>query len=520
MYGDTCEHSCPIHCVNCQNGSFCSQCERENWGVTCEKKCSTECLNKDCDKETGKCYDCDGMKHGDYCEQDCPSNCIDGRCDQNGTCLKGCKDLSFYGDQCDVACNSKIDHCVECEVTEQGGVECRTCSQGKYGIACESDCPENCTQCKDSSVCTQCKVGFTGMVCDSVCSVPDCTECGIDKTCIVCKPGKYGASCEFSCPECETCTLYTGSIDQAQCLTCRKGQHLIADSTGRHICIDCEVNCESCVAADNCTSCKDGYYGVMCGTKCPSSCQSCLSPTDCHNCKEGWAGAACQCNKRTCIVHGNLLDWCTSNGTCLKGCRNQYFGSSCESPCIRNCITCDQFTGQCKECEAGLYGVTCANSCNDRCAPKNSNGTSICRFQDGTCFSCESGWYGPRCDKPCNPFCLTGAGVYGCEADGTCLRCSGNKYGPLCELDCYPNCYSRREPSNCDKDDGLCYGCIDGYYGTLCNMTCSAGCHTSCERTSGRCDECSSGFYGKFCEERCASNCGRGVHSKKVICNR
>jgi hypothetical protein len=64
----------------------------------------------------------------------------------------------------------------------------------------------------------------------------------------------------------------------------------------------CNINCETCVSAKNCTACKTGYYlkyesCFACGSKCAS----CTTNTKCKLCVDGYHlnGGLCYSNQKT-----------------------------------------------------------------------------------------------------------------------------------------------------------------------------------------------------------------------------
>ena len=496
-YGEKCELGCPPHCVKCQNHTTCYECRRHSWGARCEKTCPDDCLNQACDKITGKCYDCDGTKYGDTCSQLCPINCLVDVCFQNGTCANGCKNLNFYGDRCDIPCSAltSTPNCKECQQIRGGMVECKLCRNGTYGILCEQQCPENCLECENASLCTKCKERFTGQQCDNKCLVSNCSECDGNGYCLECNHGKFGQHCEYTCQDCETCVADAEDTDKFRCLTCARGKYIFAE---RNICIDCDERCTTCENGHSCISCRDGFYGRSCHLTCPSTCQSCVSEKDCKVCKFGWTGSRCQCNRQNCLVAQDLSSWCTDDGECKLGCRNGHFGSNCQFNCVGACETCEQHSGKCLQCISGQYGLTCNENCSTKCAYKDMKGNALCNFRDGSCFSCENGWYGSKCGLQCYTNCLNNEGVYTCHINGTCEKCSGNKYGPTCELDCPENCDTAANKSSCDKITGDCVSCRANFSGELC---CPKNC-IDCS-ADGTCTRCKTGFAGKTCSSVC-----------------
>nr|XP_034338137.1 uncharacterized protein LOC117692884 [Crassostrea gigas] len=97
----------------------------------------------------------------------------------------------------------------------------------------------------------------------------------------------------------------------------------------------CEVIVQGCK--------NDGFYGSNCDTPCPNNCKDSTCHIEsgaCLTCKPGWTG-----------VH------------CNTKCREGWYGINCDHPCVGHCrdnATCNHVTGQCdKGCAARWTGKLC-----------------------------------------------------------------------------------------------------------------------------------------------------------------
>ncbi|XP_052764372.1 major surface trophozoite antigen 11-like [Mya arenaria] len=188
--------------------------------------------------------------------------------------------------------------------------------------------------------------------------------------------------------------------------------------TCEHACAS--KNCITCSPDGTCDTCKDGFYGKSCRSKCIFRCQACKSSRSCTSCSNGY-------------YEGTLETGC--NHKCQPECRSCMNGSSCIS------------------CKSNQYfGSTCSTHCPSLCKHKTCS-------VNGTCVDCRNGFYGIACNDTCSPQCLNGE----CERiTGHCLQCvDGYKLiSGKCEAS---HCDYCREHL-CDFDTKHCLrGCADGY---------------------------------------------------------
>ncbi|XP_059166888.1 receptor-type tyrosine-protein phosphatase epsilon-like [Physella acuta] len=231
------------------------------------------------------------------------------------------------------------------------------------------------------------------------------------------------------------------------------------------------------------------------------------------NCDPGKFGLECEktCNCATdeaCFVAtGGCPSGCKAGyygEACEKACEPHTWGISCNQSCKDRCIdnTCNRFNGDCDKgckdahqppactevCNATYYGT----NCSQRCSPNCTN--SLCQPESGHCLSCYAGSEGDFCDKPCQ----------------------ATYYGTNCSQRCSPNCTN----SLCHPINGHCLSCQDGsegdfcdqachetYYGTNCSQKCSPNCTNSlCHPVNGHCLSCDAGSEGDFCDRPCENN--------------
>lgn len=294
--------SCPRRCSSCRNFTYCISCSSSNyWGPVCEMDCMG-CVDI-CSKDTGCFLECATKYYREYsidlngyiCYR-CPETCKN--CNSSSRCTV-CE-TGYWGSYCQQNCTNCLSACEKTSGCTAG------CFSGYYqnqisgGMQCEK-CPDNCSMCKNSSVCSDCKAGYylsNGMSCIT------CSQ--------YCKNGK--------------CITYNG--------TCNEG--CINGWTGAQCNHKCPFECEQCkqFSSSICNSCIIGYHGTSCGNRCSK------------NCKIKMGAQVCQ----------------ASDGECLHGCKAGHWGSTCSSECGRGCYgsLCNQTTGLCVYgCINNFTGIRC-----------------------------------------------------------------------------------------------------------------------------------------------------------------
>ena len=233
---------------------------------------------------------------------------------------------------------------------------------------------------------------------------------------------------------------------------------------------ECPENCKDGLCDNTtlkCYSCIDGYYTSNCSVQCPT--KNCL-----------------QCNQETGQCEQCIDDLIIIEGLC----------------CDNFCKKCNE-TG-CTECiEETKYGLKC-NECPENCYYESPN--RKCDQDSGNCFFCISGKMGNTCEQNCNNGCnLT---IKNCDMyDGTC-ECKESFYGEKCQNNCDKNC------KTCDSKDGTCYQCISGYYPKKKScLKCPENCEGECPE--GKCLKCKDGFYGEICDKECSIFCKDNICDKE-----
>ncbi|XP_059151900.1 receptor-type tyrosine-protein phosphatase T-like [Physella acuta] len=223
LFGEGCKRQC--HCnenSTCDRNGFCSDGCADGWvGAQCSRKCHpgfygnkckkecVNCVDKQCNHETGKCNKgCKAGYMGDRCQLECDKtygpNCAnkcghcrdDDICDRfTGRCLRGCSPGYISSDNgtslCDLRCKNSyglncINKCGACLQDSQcdvvTGVCSHGCQDGYTSDKCDTTCPDfyygkNCSQkcglCKNNSSCdpftgrcwSGCLEGHTGFEC-------------------------------------------------------------------------------------------------------------------------------------------------------------------------------------------------------------------------------------------------------------------------------------------------------------------------------------------------------------------
>ncbi|WAR25508.1 hypothetical protein MAR_011212, partial [Mya arenaria] len=189
-----------------------------------------------------------------------------------------------------------------------------------------------------------------------------------------------------------------------------------------------------------CISCKYGMGSP--DSNCECSKTRC-SNSACSYCTDLWYypvnGTCCRCSVNC------KRDYCTSEGECLVGCKDGFFGRRCDKLCTTydpNCKRCLSFgtegnprdwRGMCDQCRAGMFPD---------------------RTKAWLCVDCPSSCMGGQCDP----------------VNGSCTR-----------------------------------GCVVGRWSNNCNKLCDEGCH-SCRQTDGICESqnCTKSRFG---DDRCLTNC-------------
>ena len=198
---------CPSSCKKCSGPTTCTDCVQGRYGSECEYTCINVC--KDC-TSASHCTQCIPGRHGAFCQLYCSLGCADILCEkESGKCMKGCRG-GYYNSQ---------DDCVEC--------------------------PNHCTACSSSDLCTSCSAGY------------------------------YGRSCQLSCPSScldHKCDKRFGNCTEG----CRDGYYYNDNN-----CIECPERCDSCIDESTCIACKEGFWGNQCQDNCPTECRKCTEEGEC-----------------------------------------------------------------------------------------------------------------------------------------------------------------------------------------------------------------------------------------------
>ncbi|XP_060599303.1 proprotein convertase subtilisin/kexin type 5-like [Ruditapes philippinarum] len=230
---------CPENCESCNSYDDCTLCKPNKFGlhVRCTFTCEGNCLNSECQDDTGDCTQCKTGFYGFVCQHNC-SLCENERCDLR-TCLNGCKagyyEFKYGAETLCQTCPPDCKHCTN-------GKTCFSCNDGFYlfkfndNVHClscfqENQCPDcfiqGCNQCQirnNSLVCADCPEGqiFNGQSCGSLTSlcVKECSTYCDDGTGICqgeCNEGWTGEKCSEPCnSKCLKCS----KDNRNSCLLC------------------------------------------------------------------------------------------------------------------------------------------------------------------------------------------------------------------------------------------------------------------------------------------------------------
>ncbi|XP_053391076.1 multiple epidermal growth factor-like domains protein 10 [Mercenaria mercenaria] len=389
-----CTFKCRDSCTECQSYDKCLQCLKGKYGPTCQNNCSIGCKGQTCHIESGKCScslnfdgdkctDCVNGKYGTYCNETCPELCKNSKCNKtSGHCSEGCVTNTITGTTCntctvgmygilcnnicpsnckDKTCNRTTGFCSEgCESNFKGPF-CDTCIQGKYGVACNQDCSLKCENAlceKETGKCVSCTGNFDGNRCEN------------------CQPGFHGQNCYDSCStHCynTTCGISTGVCDYG-CTYNYSGD----------MCCMPNANCVKCASKTECKECKSGYFNYLCMALCPSNClDSCdISTGVCRECIINRFGPFCnrKCSENCSASRSGDKRDCTSvDGMCTFGCKDGFYGITCDKKCSDLCIgyICNQDSGICeKGCGGSNDDPVCVLDFRKREVTSDDNSTA------------------------------------------------------------------------------------------------------------------------------------------------
>ena len=324
-YGEKCENKSEIdHCININKTSGeCLKCEEKYYLInnTCEP-CSSNCNNSLCEDHTGKCYSCASLNtYGEKCEKNCSKFCISFEevtiCSrENGTCYYGCNETGnfsnpqcsectdgFYPREegCTIPCSSNCQ-----DICDKSSGDCKICYEGYYGEKCAekcneicknscqkeggkcnecregtyrdetsitgcTECPLNCTKCRNETYCEACYEGYFGHNCQEVCS-QNCQDhiCDINGNC-PCVKNFYGEKCSLNCDGCSSGGCYdeNGICTEHYCSEKFYDPRMCNKSCG-----DCggEGSCD--LFTGECRSCEEQKWGTDCEKKCSDECDN------------------------------------------------------------------------------------------------------------------------------------------------------------------------------------------------------------------------------------------------------
>ena len=446
--------------------------------------------------------------------------------------------------------------------------ECIDCQEN-----CKCSCGNTCESCfgafrfnETEKVCSQCKIGYEGELCDScaqgfrISNNSDASNTTL--TCLECKDG-FGKTIDGECEPClsnclcskaGTCEQCIGPgfditqncssclesyFNSSSCDSCAVGFGL----NQFNICEPCFSNCDCMMAStcdycletdhldpkSNCTECLAGYKSNS-SAKC-GECEPTFGLDEnnyCHPCSED-----CFCEQAsTCSICVQGVNF--NSSTNCKECSLGYSSSSISQNTSNNSLLCDicipeygltQFNS-CEPCQPGCLCKQAGN-CDSCLAGENFNSTENCEkcgdvYESSgtnlTCDRCKDG-FGfneiGQCEK-CMDGCL-------CKKAGTCDSCIagiGVDKNNSCLICVKGYKSSSNDTVSCDLcDSGFGKGVNETCEPCLNRCTCEmAGTCTGCVEGSRydldvNCSECSYGYFStgeeklcNFCDEGFGSN--------------
>ena len=539
---------CPVNCMYCINGSYCTQCLPNYYlyNHTCLSSCNPPTLWSNETALTnglGHCYDCSGIKDCMNCASSGCSQCavgyylvsdeIGGSCPKcsdncsyctnstfctvcnqsfylyNNSCLSYCNPPTLWSNETQIV--SGLGHCYDCsslfECTSCNINGCIQCNSSYYlasGAIC-TPCSSNCQNCTNSTYCSQCLPDFYlfNSSCLSYCTPPSLwtNETNITNgkgRCFTCDTISHCINCsDFGCNECPL-AFYLNS------------------STSSGTCDSCSNNCQICTNSSFCSECQPGYFLYN------NSCQlSCDPPTLFTNESNSTGLGHCY----DCNIISNCSS-CGSNG-CIQ-CQSEFYlipdGIGQCSPCSQNCSKCVNSTS-CQQCVPNyfLYNESCLAVCQP---PTLFTNESNIVNGSGHCYACSSIENCTNCSASgcvgCSPYNFlnsTGVGIcqscssscYNCQNSSFCKQCDSRYYLSQdscwsCSQNCV-NCTNSTFCHQCDIDyflfNNTCIKCDPPtYFSNETTITTGLGHCYACSSisqctncTSTGCSQCSSGYY-------------------------
>ena len=382
------DDGCKGSCGTCGDGK---SCDASGKCVEGKQDCGTCYEGTTCDTTNGKCYGgaCGDITYGGTCwadgkavvycggeelvSQQCEAGCVQEGEYADCACKPDCTGKVCGGDGCGGSCGADCAEGLACDdstgqcVTPGCGGKCG--GKGVGGCWCDDYCFKNGDCCAD--ICTACVTGETD---------------NFTEQCKACETGCTGKECGKDCfgKECGTCTGEAVCDDTNKCCTPKCDGKTCGDDgcggycscKGEQVCDDKDVCCtpkcdgttcgdngcggycycngsDVCGADDKCAPCVPNCEGLSCGGDgCGGECGKCDAGMGCDD-----KGA---CVKQTCEgACGDkgaggcwCDDYCFDNGDC------------CTDVCTL-CITgeTNNFTEQCKVCEAGCGTKKCGTDC-------------------------------------------------------------------------------------------------------------------------------------------------------------
>lgn len=381
-------------CIIKSGTAVCSNCTKGWMGPACNNVCLH---GNQIPMDSGNCQ-CDACWAGKGCDSLCMGRgaCVNNKCECDT--LKG-----WRGEVCQIpGCPGVNGDCSghgDCD----GITHTCTCYEGWTGVGCHiPDCPGApncfnrgvCNATTNPPSCQRCMKGWMGPACNDPCKFGE--QIPMDSGNCVCEPGYTGVGCDSEC------SLH-GKVVNGKCVCDIGWRGLLCDNPG---CpgdgVDCTGHGECNSATHKCT-CREGWTGLGCNIPdCPGTpncinrgfCNSSFDPPKCTNCSKGFMGPACA----DPCEHGLQVPMDSGNCVCEPG----WVGVGCDSECSGHGTIVNSV---CK-CHRGWRGTYCDNpGCPGIGSDCSDHGE--CNGATHEC-DCRNGWRGDGCeipDCPGNPDC-------------------------------------------------------------------------------------------------------------------
>ncbi|XP_060553941.1 cell death abnormality protein 1-like [Ruditapes philippinarum] len=369
----------------------CTLCKPNNYGLhaRCAFNCDGNCLNSECQDDTGLCTQCKPGFYGVQCQHNC-SLCDNERCDLR-FCSSGCR-AGYYDLACNPACIVKSGKRT-CEHTD--GYCLNGCNQTFWGDTCEQHCPGGCKDLKcdrNNGACTNgCKDGLTGDKCTQTIAI----ETSVTTTTTT---SAESVTQQQSCARCEdkvnnfAIIYFSGfgscvAIEVFAVLFYLIRRRYVGGKTPK----DNKPNVEIPTYYNTRTDFEAVNAESTDATKNYESLSNDRTTDNVYNDLGTALSSTLACNP-ACIVTSGKHTCEHAGGYCLNGCNQTFWGDTCDKSCPGGCkdLRCDRNTGTCTDgCKDGLTGDNCTQTTTIETSETTTQSAEPVTQQQ-TCARCDN----------------------------------------------------------------------------------------------------------------------------------